>query len=61
MLQIAQLCGTKIEEKKLSVEKNGLNSFMWRVRTTNRNGVLAVVQYFNKLNDNRKILFIFKK
>nr|YP_009574351.1 hypothetical protein [Arthrobotrys musiformis]QBM31466.1 hypothetical protein [Arthrobotrys musiformis]QBM31619.1 hypothetical protein [Arthrobotrys musiformis] len=48
MLKIAQLCGSNVEEKNLSVEKNGLNSFMWRVRTTNKKGVLAVIQYFNK-------------
>ena len=47
MLQIAQLCGMKMEED-LFVEKNGLNSFMWRVRTTNQNGVLAIIHYFNK-------------
>jgi hypothetical protein len=28
MLKIAELCGTNVEEKSLSVEKNGLNSFM---------------------------------
>jgi len=48
MLEIAQLCGTKLGEKGLLKEKNGLNSFMWRVRTTNKKGVLAIVQYFNR-------------
>jgi hypothetical protein len=48
MLLIAQLCGTKIGEKGLLAEKNGLDSFMWRVRTTNKKGVFAIVQYFNR-------------
>ena len=48
MLLIAQLCGTKIGQKGLLAEKNGLDSFMWRVRTTNKKGVSAIVQYFNR-------------
>ena len=48
MLLIGQLCEQKIGEKGLLAEKNGLDSFMWRVRTTNKKGVLAIVQYFNR-------------
>lgn len=46
MLEIAQLCG--MDTKTLTVEKNGPKSLMWRVRTTNKNGVLSVIHYFKK-------------
>ena len=48
MLLIAELCVQKIGETGLLAEKNGLDSFMWRVRTTNKKGVSAIVQYFNR-------------